>query len=100
MNKKPIDYDIQKRSRAGTAAMLRAAVAAYIIYLGGKLISGASDPATSMQPWQCWLFGCFFLAAGLAVGVYAWRRWRLDLKAAVIEQMPQEEENGEDQTES
>ena len=82
MNNEGFEYDIQKRARAGTAATFRAVVALYILYLGYKLIRGVTDGSSTMLPWQGWAFGLLFFLAGLAVGYYAWRRYRIDLEAA------------------
>ena len=42
-----LEYDIQKRARAGTAATFRAVVAGYIAYLGWKV---ATAEGGSMPP--------------------------------------------------
>ncbi len=76
------EYDIQKRARASTAATLRAAVAIYFIYLGRSVIVGVREGSTTMAPWLGWTAGIVFIAAALAFGVYAWKRWRQDLEAA------------------
>ena len=75
MNDQRFEYDIQKRARAGVRATLRGAVALYIIYLGYQLVRDAAGP------WQA-AAGVFFIVAALAFGLYALRRWRLDLEAA------------------
>lgn len=100
MNNDTFEYDIQKRARAGTAATCRAVVALYVLYLGYKLIRGVMDGSSTMQPWQGWAFGVFFLLAGLAVGYYAWRRWRIDLEAARLprkETLPEESADQEEE---
>ena len=83
-NGQKFEFDIQKRAQAGMKATFRALVAAYIIYLGYKIISGAAGF------WQS-AAGAVFIAAALAFGVYAWRRWRIDLEAA---RLPKEAPDG------
>lgn len=88
-----LEYDIQKRARAGTRATLRAAVALYIAYLGRNIIQGVRDGSSSMAPWIGWTAGIVFLAAAVGTGVYAYRRWRLDLEAARLPESESEEES-------
>lgn len=76
------EYDIQKRARAGTRATLRAAVALYIVYLGWSVIRGVREGTSAMAPWIGWTAGLVFIAAALGFGVYALRRYRLDLEEA------------------
>ena len=73
------EYDIQKRARADTTALLRAVVAGYILYLGWNIVA-ARDSA--MPPTAAKLAGAVFMTAAIAFGVYTWKRWRLDLEAA------------------
>ena len=80
-NGQKFEYDIQKRAQAGLKATFRGVVAAYIVYLGYQLIRDAAGA------WQI-AAGAVFIAAALAFGVYAFRRWRLDLEAA---RLPDEE---------
>ena len=80
------EYDIQKRARAGTSATLRAAVAIYIIYLGRSIIKGVREGTSTMAPWLGWTAGIVFIAAALGFGVYAWKRWRMDLENARLPQ--------------
>ena len=93
-----LEYDIQKRARAGTAATFRAVVAGYIIYLGWKI---ATAEGSSMPPLAAKLIGVAFITAALAFGVYTWKRWRLDLEAARLpetedEEIAEEIDDGED----
>ena len=89
-----LEYDIQKRARAGTAATFRAVVAGYIAYLGWKV---ATAEGSSMPPLAARLIGCAFIVAAIAFGIYTWKRWRLDLKAARLPEDGQTQEGGEDQ---
>lgn len=91
-----LEYDIQKRARAGTAATFRAVVAAYLIYLGWKIATAGDG---SMPPLAARLIGCAFIVAAIAFGIYTWKRWRLDLEAARLPESGEEQiqERGEEQ---
>ena len=88
-----LEYDIQKRARAGTAATFRAVVAGYIAYLGWKI---ATAEGGSMPPLAARLIGCAFIVAAIAFGFYTWKRWRLDVEAARLPEDTQAQEEGED----
>ena len=64
------------RGRAMTIATLRAVVAGYLIYLGGSLIYGRLKGESDMIPWMAWFFGIFFILAGVAFGIYTWKRYK------------------------
>ena len=92
-NSQKLEYDVQKRAQAGVKATFRGVVAAYIIYLGYKVIR---------EPESVWQIaaGVFFIAAALGFGVYAWKRWRLDLEAARLPDAEEsDEKNDEDEPE-
>lgn len=89
-----LEYDIQKRARAGTAATFRAVVAGYIAYLGWKI---ATAEGSTMSPLVAKLISCAFLVAAVAFGIYTWKRWRLDLEAARLPEDAQTQEEGEEQ---
>ncbi len=86
-NRPKFEYDMQMRAQAGVRAAFRGVVAAYIAYLGYKLIRSAE------ASWPI-AAGAVFIAAALAFGVYTWRRWRIDLEAA---RLPDEGESDEDE---
>ena len=90
MDNEKLEYDIQKRARAGTAATARAAVALYIIWLGIKVIRGVVDGSSTIPAALGWAFGIFFIAAALFFGRYVWKRWRADVEAARIPVLPEE----------
>ena len=79
------EYDMQKRTRAGTAAALRAAGALYILYLGYSILRGYLEGTSTLPAWVAWLAGVVFICAPLAFGVYIVRRYKADLAAARIE---------------
>ena len=72
-----------RKNRANVSAVLRGAVACYLLYLGVQIaMSAGKDP--SFPVWAAWVLGGFFCLAGAAFGVYTWRRYRADLKAAEL----------------
>ena len=89
-----LEYDVQKRAKAGTAATARAAVAVYVIWLGVKIIRGTIEGGTTVPPAVGWIAGIFFIAASIAFCFYVWKRWRADLEAARLP-VAQESENAE-----
>lgn len=70
---------MQKQNRAGTAAVLRGAVAAYLGYLGYMIITNKD---TSMKPLTAKLTGGALIAAAAAFCVYTVIRFRADSRAA------------------
>ena len=76
------EYDIQKRAKAGTAATFRAVVALYLVYLACQIVRGVRDGSSTMSPVIGWIACVVFVAAAVAFGYYAFRRWRADLEAA------------------
>lgn len=87
-----LEYDVQKRARAGTAATFRAAVALYIAWLGYRLIRSTLDGTSTLPAWAGWTAGIFFIAAALGFGWYIWKRWHIDVEAARIPAQENEEE--------
>ena len=81
------------RGRAMTMATLRAVVAGYLIYLGGSLIYGHLKGESEMIPWMAWFFGIFFILAGIAFGIYTWKRYKQE--TAEKPEETQEETAGE-----
>ena len=75
------NYDLRKRSRAYTAAALRAAVALYLIRLGWNILSNTN---TSMEPFMKKLTGGAFIAAALFFGIYILMQLKRDLKNAEL----------------
>ena len=89
-NSPKFEYDIQQRAQAGVKATFRGVVAAYIAYLGYKLIRDAESI------WHI-VASIVFIAAALAFGVYAFRRWRIDVEAARLPDEDLSEETDEDE---
>ncbi len=76
MDKSKPEYDEQQLSRAKGAAFLRAVVAGYLIYLGYTLLRDYLGGASTLEPWVAWTVGPGFIAAGIAFGVYVWKRYQ------------------------
>ena len=88
------EYDPQKRAKAGTSVALRVVVAAYVAFLGVRLIKGAESVLFTV-------IGIVFILSAVGICFYTYRRWRIDTYAA---RLPSEKENedmtGEDDPES
>ena len=87
-------FDPQKQTKAGTAALLRLAVAGYLVYMGYKI---AVNENTTMPPVTAKILGGVFIAAAMGFGAYTLLRWRKDIAAAQITEP--EAEPAEDQAE-
>ena len=82
-DKNQLEYDVQKRARAGTKATLRGVVALYVAFMGYRLLRSARLAEESTMPIDLrWGFGLGMIAAALIFGVYIWKRWRADVEAA------------------
>lgn len=81
-NETKLEYNVQQRAKAGTAATFRGVVALYIAYLGYKIIQGGMDESSTLPSWAGWTVGLAFIAAALGFGYYIWKRWRSDVEAA------------------
>ncbi|MBP5294295.1 MAG: hypothetical protein J6Y95_01095 [Lachnospiraceae bacterium] len=81
------------RNRAIAMASLRAVVAGYLVYLGGKLISDYLKGESEIIPWMVWVFGPLFIVAGLAFGFYTWKRYqkeKAEAQAEAVQESPAE----------
>ena len=92
------EYDVQRRARAGTSAILRALVAGYLVYLAWQILQNVRSGATSMKPAVAYAAAGFFLLAAVAFAVYLIRRWRIEVEAARLPESAQTEESTEDET--
>ena len=78
-----LEYDVQRRAKAGTSATLRTVVALYVIYMGYRLIhSAVMGEESTMSLGLRWGFGIGMIVLALGFGVYIWRRLRADVAAA------------------
>lgn len=75
------EYDIQKRAKAGTRATLRAVVSLYLIYMAYLIVKALGKDSPIPLPVGYGIAG-IFVAAGIAFGVYTYRRYRIDLADA------------------
>lgn len=82
------EYDSQKRAKAGTSAVLRVVVAAYVAFLGVRLIKGAESILFTV-------IGIVFILSAVGICFYTYRRWRIDSDASRIP--PEEESTAEDE---
>ena len=96
--KNRVEYDVQRRARAGTSATLRALVAGYLVYLAWQIVKGVRTGETSMSPTVGYAAAAFFLLAALAFAVYLIRRWRREVEAARLPAAEEAAPNGEDKT--
>ena len=81
MNDKNRDNRSGASGKAVNLFALRAAVAAYLVYLGFDLFRSYLAGASTLTPLLAWLCGPGFMAAGLGFGVYSYLRYRRE-KAA------------------
>ena len=88
------EYDVQRRAKAGSSAVLRALVAGYLLYLAWQILQGVRSGESSMPPVVGYLAAAFFALAAAAFGVYLFRRWRAETEAARIPSA--EEDAGEE----
>lgn len=82
-------YNVFRKNKADLRVLLRALVAAYLLYLGWKLITSGGDTA-SFPPALGYGLGALFAAGAIAFGCYTWRAYRADLRDAEL--TPEEEE--------
>ena len=95
MEKKPVKYHYLRKNRANTRAVLRALVALYLAWLGWKVASGALGGDSTVPPGAALLIGGGFILAALVFGLYIWKQYRADLKAAELtpEELAEDEES-------
>ena len=84
----------RNRTAAVYKAVLRAAVAGYLIYLGVSMIIDHLNGTSALASWIVWTAGPVFAAAGAVFGWVTWKRYR-----AETEEEPAEPEDDEEQTE-
>ena len=73
--KNRVEYDVQRRARAGTGATLRALVAGYLVYLAWQIVKGVRSGETSMSPAVGYAAAAFFLAALLSPTAFGLAVW-------------------------
>ena len=90
------EYDVQRRARAGTSAILRALVAGYLVYLAWQILQNVRTGETSMTPAVAYTAAGFFLMAAAAFAVYLIRRWRIEVEAARLPETKETDDTAED----
>ena len=93
--KNRVEYDVQRRARAGTSATLRALVAGYLVYLACQIVKGVRTGETSMSPAVGYTAAACFLLAALVFAVYLIRRWKKEVEAARLPADREEAPHGE-----
>lgn len=80
MQKGSPQYNFQRKNRAGTRAALRAVVCLYLLYLARQVASGFWREGN----WIGVLIGGVFALVAIVFGIYTWKCYRSDLKAAKL----------------
>ena len=93
---RPVEYDVQRRARAGTRATLRALVVGYLAYLAWQILKGVRSGESTMAPAVGYTAAAFFLLAAAAFAVYLIRHWRLEVEAARLPESDSKEDAAED----
>ena len=94
MDDKQKDSAAAKRNRAGGFFALRLAAAAYLAWLGIDLLRSYLAGGSGLSPALAWGFGLAFPLAGLAFGIYSFRRYRRE--TAEAEDPPEQNRNTPD----
>lgn len=95
-NKETPKYDPRRRSRAGTAATLRAIVVIYVAYMVYNVLRGTIDGSSTLPVWAGWVLSIALLAADAVFAYYIWRCYRVDLAAAILPDEEESEADGEE----
>lgn len=85
---------LTEHNKAVSRAILRGAVAGYLIYLGGSMVYEQIQGTTTLQPILGWTVGPLFVVAGAGFGWLTWRRWKADEKE--VQALSQEAKASED----
>ncbi|MCR5089504.1 MAG: hypothetical protein K6C08_08340 [Oscillospiraceae bacterium] len=90
-----LEYEVQRRAKAGTAATLRCLVAGYILYLAWQIAKGGASGNTSMSPALSYAAAAVFAAVAVFFIVYSLKRWRQEAEAARLPPERDQEQSGE-----
>lgn len=80
MQKDSPKYNFQRKNRAGTRAALRAVVCLYLLYLARQVSTGFLREGN----WIGVLIGGVFALVATVFGIFTWKSYRSDLKAAEL----------------
>ena len=89
MSKKK-EYDPGLMGRAISGLGLRVLVAAYMVYMAWKVLSGVLNGSSPIPEFIAWAIFLLFAAAALAFCVYAVKQFLLLLKSSEIPPVPQQ----------
>ncbi len=78
------EYDSPLRAKALTGFCMRAAIAAYIVYLAWRVLSGMLKGASPISTLLAIFICVLFVGAAVAFCVYAWKEYKKALKAAEL----------------
>ena len=78
-----LEYDVQKRARAGTRATFRAVVSIYLCYMAYLVVKGLGGDSPIPTP-VGWAIALVFVAAAVGFGFYTWKHYRKDLADAKL----------------
>lgn len=90
------EYDMARRSRAGSTLAFRLIASGYLLYLAWTFLRDLLNGSMTMPLWLAWGAVLAFAAAGIAFGIYAWKNYRRELEAA---KLPAENELHDQETE-
>lgn len=96
MDQETVKYDFALRNRALSMLVLKGAVAAYLIYLGGSLIYEQLTNSSGLPALVAWGGGILFVVGGALFGWYVYTSFKKDLKAAEITGETKDEEDEEE----
>ncbi len=89
MSKKK-EYDPGLMGRAISGLTLRVLVAAYIVYMAWKVLSGVLNGSSPIPEWVGWAIFSVFAVAAVAFCIYALKQFLLQLKSSELSSVSQQ----------
>lgn len=83
MRKEKPRYHFQRKNEATLRSVFRGIISLYLAYLGYQMISNYLDGKGEVSLWVA-LAGAIFILIAIVFGIYAWRHYRADMKAAEL----------------
>ena len=77
-------YNLQRKNKVTTRALLRAVVSGYLLYLSWQIIKGAQSGDSSMSGPVALLIGSVFALTAIVFGIYTWKQYQAGLKGAEL----------------